>query len=173
MVTILDFPLPPSVNNYLMPVIGKVKFNKFGKPYGSGRLVKTKEHKDYEAECQIWALRYQTGLRKLKEEILMAKRQAEANKQPYALKAEYFIMLHKDKVLGSGNQPSQTDTDNFLKPLQDNLFKILNIDDRYVFRAEPEKVYIDQPDQRECVIIRITSHEPRSSSQIIQLVKGQ
>lgn len=168
MITIIDFPLPPSVNNYLIPVAGKLKWKGKGKPYATARMVKSTEHRQYETDCQLWALKYKRGLCALREEIIKTKQLMEKEKLSFSLKMEYFIFLAPDQY----NSVEHKDVDNFIKPLQDNLAKILNIDDRHIFQITAEKVLIDDPNQKPCAAIRITRSQMRYSTEVMNMLKG-
>lgn len=168
-IILADFPLPPSVNSALMPVMSKIKYNKKGKPYATGRMVKTYEHLGYTSACISWSMGYKNHLAKYKYELLTQRRKSEALKEPFALKVEYFFFMHRSKIITLAGKPEENDVDNRIKPCQDNLFKILNIDDSHVFPVYAEKVSI--PDnEKERVIIRISSFKARTGEEITKLL---
>lgn len=171
MFIIKDFPLPPSTNNYLMPCFGKVKWQN-GKPRATGRLVKTEQHRDYETACLAWSLHYRTALESVKAEINQKRIEIESKGEVFALRVQAFVCLNKDKIFDSKGKPAQIDSDNFVKPLQDNFFKILGIDDRFVFPLSVEKVYISDG-SKERVILKVSMTKARSSEQAMdELVNG-
>lgn len=162
---IKDFPVPPSVNKYLMPVMHKIRKRKNGKLYATGVLAKTPEHRNYESTCQLWALSYQGGLSKLKAEITQRTQHLRKHKRDLILEVEYFILLPRHVVLTINNLCERVDSDNYLKPTKDNLFKILNLDDKCVFKDSIQKVAIDD-DQKPCVIIAVKEYKPLTSSSV-------
>lgn len=169
MLIIENFPSPPSVNNSLMPIMGKIKFNKRGKPYAQGRMVKTPHHHDYTAACLAWSLHYQAGLGKFRTELLMKRRACEEQKKTFALKVEYFFFMHRSKLLTVNAKPEQLDVDNRIKPCQDNLMQILNLDDKHIFSVTAEKVCILDSD-KERVMISISEFTPRSGTQVSEIL---
>jgi len=168
-IILADFPLPPSVNSSLIPVMGKIKYDKKGKPYATGRMVKTYEHLDYTADCVSWSMRYRDGLAKFKYELLTERRKREALRETFALKVEYFFLMKRSKIITLAGKPEENDVDNRIKPCQDNLFRILNVDDSHVFPVYAEKVSI--PDnEKERVIIRISSVKARTGAEITEML---
>lgn len=151
-ITITDFPIPPSVNSYLMPVMGKVSF-KGGKPRAQGRLVKTAEHRGYESECILFALKFRSKIESLKIKL-----HAYNKVNPYSLKVSFFLFLKKDSY-------TSRDCDNFIKPMQDQLFKMFGLNDKFVINVSCEKVRIDDEDE-EKALIDINSFTPRSYSDV-------
>lgn len=154
--------MPPSANSTMMPIMNKVKFNKRGKPYASGRFVKTGEYRDYETACTHWALSYRTALEKLKADIILRRQALAKENKSITFKVEFWAVFPKDRLFTVNNKLEKIDSDNRLKPAKDLLFKILCIDDKHVFRDEIEKITGD----REQMIVRITEMEPRSEAQI-------
>lgn len=173
MMWILDFPLPPSVNSYLMPVAGKIKFSqKRKKHYTPGRLVKTKEHIAYESECTMWILQNRQMVEKIKERIFFALKAAENDFKPFALRVDFYFCFEHSRVLTVNHKIQQRDRDNFLKPATDQLKNVLGIDDKYIFSGNVEKVTAKTKDE-ECVLIRVSVTRPRTKEQILDLVKSE
>lgn len=173
MVWILDFPLPPSVNSYLMPVAGKIKKNKLTKnSYRQGMLVKTQAHRDYESECILWSLQIKERLDKIKERIFFAMKAAENDQVPFALKVDLYFCLEHSRLITKNNKVQRIDRDNRIKPATDQLHHILGIDDKYIFAGNAEKVTAQSKDE-ECVIIRISITRPRTKTQILELASSE
>lgn len=163
---IKNFPMPPSVNSTLMPVMGKIRFNKKGKPYGQGRMIKTDKYLEYESRCIQWQLSHRTGLAAIKEEITEYKKDLESNKEFLSFKVQIFAVFPKEKILGKKNEVLSRDADNLAKPLLDNLFRALCIDDKYVFKTEIEKVIGDS----EYAIVRISPYRTPPENEIKTLL---
>jgi len=173
MVWLYNFPLAPSVNDSLMPIAGKLKFNKFGKPYRQGHLVKTKHHKQYQEVCLFWANRNRESIEKIKTYITMMKNHSEKQKQRFALKIECFHAFEESRLFTVNNKNEQLDADNRLKPTMDAITKILGIDDKIYFHASSEKVTTHSKES-ECAMIRISLMKPRTLQDIMDLMhKGQ
>lgn len=171
MVWILDFPLPPSVNNYLMPIAAKATFSKkTGRYYTPGRLVKTKEHKDYQTKSLEWVSLIKEKIEGIKERIYFAQLAAENDNIPFALKVDIYFCFEKSRIITINNGVHRLDRDNYIKPLQDQLQHVLGIDDKFVFCGNSEKVTANSKDE-ECVIIRVAVTRPRTKIQIMDLVK--
>lgn len=164
-IIIKDFPFPPSVNQYLMPVMGKVKRGKRGNLYAQGRMVKTATFREYETACTYWQLKYQKGLDRLREEIKQRKDLLESQGKTFALKVEYFVLINKHEITDKNNRPLRNDVDNRLKPAGDNLFRILGIDDKYCFSLSIEKAIAPQ-NQLNQMIVKITETQAHDKNYI-------
>lgn len=161
-IIIKDFPLPPSINSAYMPIIGKIKRNSRGKVYGAGRMVKTDQYRDYESKCIKWQLRYQTALNSLKNEILDRKKILQNAGKELSLKLEMYAILPKEWIFTVNGKLENRDADNYNKVCQDNVFKMLCLDDKHVFKNEIQKVSGSKP----YMIIRLTEYEPKTEDQI-------
>jgi Holliday junction resolvase RusA-like endonuclease len=169
---IFNFPLPPSVNEYLLPVAGKLKYNKFGKPYRQGHLTKSKVFKDYENRCQVWALQNKRSLQPIIDQLHDLKFKSEFIKQPFAIRADVYFAFEHSRLITVNNKVEQLDRDNRLKPLQDMLGKILGIDDKHVFSGICEKVTTTSRDL-ECAVIRMELMTPRTLDQVRAQMKQE
>ena len=161
-IIIKDFPMPVSVNKSMMPVIGRLKFNKNGKPYGSGRFVKTEEYKKFEAEAIKWELSHKKGLEALKAEIIKRRQMLNKEGMELTLKVQYFAVFPKEKLITVTNKLERRDADNLIKTCKDVLFKGLCLDDKHVFKDEIEKVV----GESEYMIIKITEYSPKTEQNI-------
>lgn len=159
-----DFPMPPSVNTMLMPVMGALRRNKAGKVYGAGRMVKSKEHILYSKLCDQWAIKYRSGLERFKNELREAKAKAEFGKQPFCLDVSAHYMFHVEHLFTVNNKIQPKDADNLNKAAGDNLCRIIGIDDKHIFKFTAEKGITAG---HECAIIKIGLYKPRSRDEIM------
>lgn len=160
---VLDFPMSPSVNTMLMPVMGAIRRNKAGKIYAAGRMVKSKEHIQYANLCDRWAQRYKKGLTAFKAELNTAKLKRESQGLPFCLEISAYYMFHVERIITANGKVEQKDLDNLLKSALDNLCRILGIDDKHVFRINAEKCSTKGP---ESVILKISLFQLRDQDQI-------
>lgn len=137
---IKDFPMPPSVNKAYLPVMGKLKFNKHGKPYAQGRMIKSKTYKAYEEKCLLWELSHKKGLEKIKAEIKKRAAQLKSQGNQLVLKVSFYAVFPKDSLFDSLGNVIRIDSDNRAKIPKDVLFRALEIDDSVVFKDSIEKV---------------------------------
>lgn len=152
-----------TVNQAMMPVVGAVKYNKRGKPYGVGRFVKSEKYQAYHARCLEWQIKYHRALESLKSEILQRRKQLwKEERRALYLKLEIYAVFPAQKLISSDGHVERLDSDNRIKPAKDILFKILNLDDKFVFSDFIEKISGDS----EYMIIKITEQTPRSVSDI-------
>jgi hypothetical protein len=151
MIWLANFPLPPSVNDHLMP--------------SGGRMVKTKKHRQYTDLCYLWAAQNRNAFDPIKMRLERALRVAEEMKEPFALRVDAFIVFHHDRVFTANNLLWAIDANNRLKPLLDGLVHVLKIDDKHFFAGNCEKVTTQSKDQ-ECAILRIDFMKPRTLEQI-------
>jgi hypothetical protein len=153
-----NFPLPPSVNEYLMVI--------------HGRLVKTKVHRDYGDLCLLWASQNRGALTSIKNWLLELKKRNETAKRPFALEISVYLAFEESRLLTVNNKTEQLDGSNRLKALMDGLSTVLSIDDKHFFAEHCEKV-IAKSKETECTIIRIAPMSPRSQQEIIQMMNSQ
>ena len=166
----LDFPLPPSVNDYLMPVAGKVKINKYGKPYRAGHLTKTKIHDDFWKECVRWHLSAVPEMARIRAKIMEAKRESEARGELFALRVDMYFVFHVDRLISNRLDSKKLDRDNRIKPATDAISKLLLIDDKYFYAGFSEKVTTENK-ENECTIIQITQTSPRTLQDVMDQMK--
>lgn len=161
-IIIKDFPMPVSVNKSMMPVIGKLKFNKNGKPYGSGRFIKTDAYKKFESDALNWELSHKKGLESLKAEIIKRRQELIKQNLELTLKVQYFAVFPKEKLITINNKLERRDADNLIKTCKDVLFRSLCLDDKHVFKDEIEKVV----GESEYMIIKITEYHPKTETHV-------
>lgn len=136
-ITILDFPLSVSVNKHLVPM------RTSGSRFGGARMVKSNFHRQYESECQLWQLKNSKLVSEIKQQLFHLKKEREKNKEPLLLSLDAWVLLPKTAVLTVNNKPAGMDVDNYLKPMKDNLFKILGLNDKHVVRDSIQKVILE------------------------------
>lgn len=165
MIWITGFPLPPSVNEYLMPVAGKWVINKRGKRYQQGRWVKTDIHRAFMDQCYLWRSQHITSFHKIQQAIHKAKKNTEDMGQRFALKVDCYFVFHVERIYTVNNKVERLDADNRLKPCRDALANILELDDKYFFAGSCEKV-TTRSKESECSMIRMDQMIPRTMEQI-------
>lgn len=143
--------------------MGAMRRNKKGQVYASGRMVKSKEHINYAKLCNQWALKYQRGLNRFKEELHTIKAHKESQGIPFCLSLDAFYLFHVERIITVNNKTEKLDIDNRLKSLLDNLCRILEIDDKHIFKINAEKC---STIVNERVILKISLCEMRSADQI-------
>lgn len=145
---IINFPLPPSVNSYLTPIVVK----------GRGRLVKSKIHRQFMEDCHIYRLRNHVQVRKMEDALKNLKLQCEQEGRTFALRVDAYFVFHVERIQAN-------DANNRLKPVLDGLVRILDVDDRFYYAGECEKIITTQRNL-ECAIIRISPMTPRTLEQL-------
>lgn len=151
---ITDFPLAPSVNSYLMPVVIK----------GQTRLVKKKIHREFLDQCHRWASDNKKEVDQIRKSLQRQLAIAKKESRQFALAVEMYF------VFGKGPRVSNNDADNRVKPTLDAIVSIFGIDDRYVYSGLYEKVSATDGGQ-ECTILRINQTTPRLQTQVHQMIQ--
>lgn len=168
-----DFPLPPSVNTHLVPVVsGKYAVNKRGQVYQKAHFYKSKEHSNYYKQCQEWAFLNQRSFLPIKKLLLESKKEHSDLKVPFCLQVDHYFAYQKDRIFTVNRLPEQLDADNGLKPCRDALAKLLEIDDKHFFSGFFEKVTCDKKEQ-ECSMIRISHTSPRTLDSVKYMMATQ
>lgn len=157
---IASIPIPPSVNEYLMPVAGKLKFNKFGKPYRVGHLTKTDVHKKFLAECFRLADLNAQSISKSRKQILDYLDECRRVRRKFALKIDIYLIFSHDRLFCKNGDTKQLDRDNRIKPATDAIAQILKIDDKHFFDGKIEKIYTADKEKEQAIAI-ITPFIPR------------
>jgi Holliday junction resolvase RusA-like endonuclease len=169
---LVNFPLPPSVNEYLMPVAAGWRTSKTGKRYQKARFVKTEPHTIYLEKCRAWRLLHNTAWTELRAELQGKVRAARAAKEKIAFRVDTFFAFEDSRLWTSGNLPQQLDADNRLKPCRDALAHLLEIDDKYFFSGFFEKVSAPSKPE-ECTFIRISACTPRTIQDLRMEIKRE
>lgn len=169
MIWIVNFPLPPSVNDYLMPVAGGWSVNKKGRKYQKGRWVKTEPHKLYMQRCHEWKLLNGEAWYKIRAELKAQVLKARQERRRVAFQVDTYFAFHDERIWTVNNIPERLDADNRLKPCRDALADILEIDDKYFFSGFFEKVSTKTKEE-ECTYMRITPMIPRTLESIKKMI---
>lgn len=152
----VNFPLPPSVNEYLMPVA-----TRGGRP----RLVKTPIHREFMDRCHIWKIQNNSAVQTMRDHLREAILKSNQDGLRFALKVDAFFVFHVERLLAN-------DANNRLKPALDGLVEILGIDDKHFYSGLCEKVSTDSKD-KECTILRISQMVPRTHKDILELIEHE
>lgn len=158
---LMNFPLPPTVNEYLMPVAGRWAVSKKGKRYQKGGFVKTKLHSDYLKRCYEWRALHNTGWQRIQEDLHARLESARRNGLRFALRVDTYFAFEESRLWTVNNLAQQIDADNRLKPCRDALSKLLGIDDKHFFGGFFEKITTHSKEY-ECSTLRITLMTPRT-----------
>lgn len=153
-----NFPIPPSVNNYLMPV--------------RGRLVKTPIHREYRDRCILWAAQNRLILEAIKNRIHNYHAKAEAKYGHSAFQVDCYVAFDHSRVFTLKNTLQEIDANNFLKPLLDGLVEVLGIDDRAFFAGNCEKI-TTMSKANECSLLRISPMKPRTLQEIREMMRRE
>jgi len=172
MIWLVNFPLPPSVNEYLMPVAGRWATTKKGRVYQKGRWVKTQEHANYLKRCEKWSMIHNVSFVEIGEELRGMVRAARTAKKRIAFKVDTYFAFEDSRLWTVNNLPEQLDADNRLKPCRDALADLLKIDDKYFFSGFFEKVSAPSKDQ-ECTFLRISVTSPRTIQDVRMQIKRE
>lgn len=162
MIFIENLPIPPSANDMYEPnVHRKKKLNKAGKEYLAVKVLRRRS-----AEYETFLLRLQSfknvnlhNMTKIRTELL------KWIGQGYVLRVDTWYAFEHSRLWDKNGQPKPLDADNRRKAMQDGLSKILDIDDKWFFSGNIEKVSCDSKDL-ECSIIRITPVRARTLQEI-------
>lgn len=153
MITINNFPFPPSVNNMYESHIKYVTTKK------GRKIPKTYRRRSVELEAFY-------------EKCYLFKAQNRANfdiiinqvnnwiSSGKVLKLDITLIVEQSRIFTQKGIPKQFDSDNRIKGSSDGLSKILGIDDKYIFSVSIEKVSCDRKES-ECAIIKISNISPK------------
>ena len=109
-----------------MPIAGPTKysFNR-GRRFQQARLVKTAIHKKYEQTVEYWINKNKESVKALQSLISSEMNHNLKANKPFALKIDMYFVFEKSKILTKNNKAERLDRDNRIKPLQDQLSKII------------------------------------------------
>lgn len=147
----------------MIPVVGKVRFNKRGEPVGVGRFVKSADYKNFETRCTSWEIAHKSGLGALKAEIIKRRQELAKQNLKLTLRVDFYAVFPKSKLFSSTGEIEMIDSDNRIKPAKDLLFRMLNVDDKIVFADTIEKIH----GSKEYMIIKLSEYLPRSEKDIL------
>lgn len=165
---ITKFPLPPSVNQYLMPVAGAMKFNKkTGRAYRGAGWVKTAIHRAFEEDCQTWRYKNHSIFKKAFDSLKEVKDTYSRDGKFLTLRVDTYFVFHAKRVWAVDGHIKRIDADNRLKPCLDAISRLFEIDDSHFFAGGCEKVTTDNKEE-EGAYIRISLMTPRKLEHIIE-----
>ena len=128
---IRDFPIGPSVNNYLRPL------------RSTGQFVKTVDGQIYDKKVLIWKLKNNRLCDEIKSIFT-----------GHNLRLDFYLVFNKKKFFGKKNQRKKKDYKNHIKIIEDAFCKCIDIDDRFVKSGHTELVFCDD-DEKEKAILSI------------------
>ena len=155
-------PLPPSANDMYEPTTHKKwKVNRAGQKYLGVRVGRraSDELKAFQLKCLSHKNSKLDFFRIIRTQCL------EWIKQGYLLRVDTWVAFEHSRLWTLDGQPKQLDADNRRKPLQDSLASILNIDDKWFFAGNIEKVTCRSKDLEQSVV-RIQPHKARTLDDI-------
>lgn len=91
----------------------------------NGRLIKTKEAREFDNACYIWGLRLKSNLFEYRRQ---AKQWIDAG---YVLKAEFRFCFPKKMLMDKAGIPKALDDSNRLKDAEDAASEIIDVNDKY------------------------------------------
>ena len=101
----------------------------------NGRLIKSKEIRDYDKQITIWILKQNSKIYTLRQ---LAKEWVDTG---YCLKVELVFEWPKDKMLTKNGTPKANDVDGRIKSTLDAIAIIIGQDDKYVIEINVRKEY--------------------------------
>lgn len=155
---IMNFPLPPSVNEYLVPI--------------RGRLVKSQVHRRYQTTCFQWASVNRQALNGIVASITRGLADIESREGRVGLRVDCWFAFSEDRLFTKTDKAKSIDANNRLKPLLDGLVQVTGIDDCLFFAGNCEKV-VTTSKETECTVLKIEPMRPRSLDQIRQMMRQE
>lgn len=148
-----DFPLPPSINEQLMSV--------------RGRLIKTKKAREFDKQVDEYCRANRAKLNEIKETLIPAL-------SLQGLKIDCFFIFHEDRLVTKTKKAKDwlkvLDANNRLKSTLDGISKALQIDDKFFIAGNCEKVSCKSLGEQR-VLIRIKPQNLKSLEQVLFLMK--
>jgi hypothetical protein len=160
-----NLPTPPSVNASLVPMAQKKRAAN-GRIYMGARMRPAPEMVTYKDEVRLYRLRHEGKLtaigRALRNEI---------EERQWVLRVDVFIVFHVERIFSSVNKKVLTlDANNRIKASLDAVANLLDIDDKYFFRGDCEKVTTAQKESQ-CTMVRIQLVRPRTHEEIMAVMR--
>lgn len=165
MIWIQKLPVPPSANELYETNVTKCwKKSKAGQPYMGFKTSRRKSDvlQHFQLQCLSFKNTNLIKIGQIRNELL------NWIKDGFVLRVDTFIAFERSRIWTKDGQPQVIDADNRRKALQDGLAKILDIDDKWFFSGNIEKVTCDQKES-ECSLIRISPVKCRSLTEINNL----
>ena len=70
----------------------------------------------------------------------------------YVIKMDSYVAFEHTRVWSLENQPKKIDADNRRKALQDSLTEVLEIDDKWIYAGNMEKVTCSTKEEEQCIV---------------------
>jgi hypothetical protein len=147
------FPMPPSINEQLMSV--------------RGRLIKTKKAREFDKQVNEYCRANRAIIKEIKKELTPALAMQ-------GLKIDCFFAFHEDRLVTKTKKAKDwlkvLDANNRLKSTLDGISKALEIDDKFFIAGNCEKVSCKSlEDQR--VLIRIKPQNLKNLEAVLFMMK--
>lgn len=165
MVWITGLPLPPSANSMYDINVNKKWIKRNGKPFlktSTGKR-KSAELITFQTRCELFKRQHTQSIEKI------SKMCHEWIQQGFMIGMDSYCIFQYDRIWSKDRKPLNLDADNRRKALQDAIFALLGIDDRYVFCGNIEKVTCIDKDL-ECSIVRLRPVKAQTIEQIKALM---
>jgi hypothetical protein len=165
MIWIVGLPLPPSANTMYETNVHKRWIKRSGKAVCKVKTSRRKSDRliTFQTKCQLFKMRHRVELEEYKQTLLSW------IKDGNVIVMDSYCVFEQQRIWTKDGNPKQIDADNFRKALQDMVFNILGIDDKYCFRGNIEKVTCIDKDL-ECSIVGLRPAKPRTLEQIKQVI---
>jgi hypothetical protein len=168
MIWIMDFPLPPSVNEYLEPHIHSYRDTPNGGLKIKSWQRKTDAHVEYENACNMWAIMHAKFVKEVRDALNESSNSMKSSNIPVSFRVDSWFCFHESRIYCKDGSVKELDANNRVKPFLDALVRIFGIDDRHFFAGNCEKITTPHK-ENECSIARITPFKPRTLQEIITL----
>lgn len=120
----------------------------------------------FQEKCLIYKKSHPQRLDKIRAECL---KWIQAG---YVLRVDTYFAFEHSRLWTEKMRPQQLDADNRRKPMQDEVGKLLEIDDKYFFSGFIEKVSCINKDF-ECSIVKISPVLARGLGQIVEMMNQE
>lgn len=143
-----DFPQPPSIHDQYMPLrMGNV-----------ARIVPTGALKKFQKSCEEYAS---------KNFLLIGKARQVCQgwmMKGLVIQVDFYFFAHGTRIWTQQDSARKYDTSNLMKSIEDELAKMLAIDDAYFFKGSHEKAETKRPDP--FVNLMLKPWKPRTFAEI-------
>lgn len=114
-----------------------------------GRLIKTPEARRYEQAIQIYGLRFFKQIEAITSAF-----------KGKMLRVDRYFIFHKSRLITKKNTLKKLDSSNRVKILDDQVSKLIEIDDCHFVTGVAEKLWCEDP-KDEQVIVRFSEYSLR------------
>lgn len=127
---LINIPYPPSTHDQYMPIrMGNV-----------ARIVPTGHLKKFQKACEQYE----------KDNFLLLGKARQVCRswmlEGYMVRLDLYFFAHGTRLYTQKNEVRKYDTSNLIKPIEDEVAKMLRIDDSYFFYGSHEKAETKRPD---------------------------